>query len=286
MSEVVGVVVSGGRAHARRRVRPGTASQHAFLGAVAVIACVSAAVTMALCASMESMGEVPMSGGWAMSMTWFRMPGHTWAGAATSFVAMWVAMMMAMMLPSLVPVLLRIRRDTGNAGARRIELLTVVVSLGYFAMWAMVGLLVFPLGAMLGNEALRLPTLARTVPLVGSACVILAGALQFSAWRSRHLGSLHSCSPHGAALPGGLRAAWRLGVRLGVHCLSCCAGSTAVLLVLGVSDVRAMSVISVSIVAERFSRDDRRVSRTLGALAVAYGAVMLARAVNLLPSAG
>ena len=33
------------------------------------------------------------------------MSGHTWLGAAASFLGMWVVMMVAMMLPSLVPML-------------------------------------------------------------------------------------------------------------------------------------------------------------------------------------
>jgi integrase len=31
-----------------------------------------------------------MLGGWTMSMAWMRMPGHTWTGAAASFLCMWV----------------------------------------------------------------------------------------------------------------------------------------------------------------------------------------------------
>jgi len=51
------------------------------------------------------MGEMPMPGGWTMSMAWMRMPGQTWPGAAASFLGMWIVMMVAMMLPSLVPML-------------------------------------------------------------------------------------------------------------------------------------------------------------------------------------
>ena len=55
------------------------------------------------------MGDMPMPGGWAMSMMWMRMPGQTWPGAAASFLGTWTAMMVAMMLPSLVPMLWRYR---------------------------------------------------------------------------------------------------------------------------------------------------------------------------------
>ena len=69
----------------------------------------SAAVTIAWGASMSAMGGMPMPGGWTMSMTWMRMPGQTWPGAAASFLGMWIVMMVAMMLPSLVPMLWRYR---------------------------------------------------------------------------------------------------------------------------------------------------------------------------------
>jgi hypothetical protein len=38
------------------------------------------------------MGEMPMPGGWTMSMAWMRMPrqtsGQTWPGVAASFLGM------------------------------------------------------------------------------------------------------------------------------------------------------------------------------------------------------
>jgi hypothetical protein len=68
----------------------------------------NAAVT-SWCASMSAMCEMPMPGGWTMSMAWMRMPGQTWTGVAASFLGMWVVMMVAMMLPSFVPMLLRHR---------------------------------------------------------------------------------------------------------------------------------------------------------------------------------
>src|SRR6266478_2366089 len=91
-----------------RRVQQGLmaaerASQQAFFGVSALLFAASAAVTIVWCASMSVMGEMPMPGDWTMSMTWMRMPGQTWLGAAASFLGMWVVMMVAMMLPSLVP---------------------------------------------------------------------------------------------------------------------------------------------------------------------------------------
>jgi hypothetical protein len=60
------------------------ASQQAFLGVSALLFAASAALTIVWCASMSAMGEMPMPGGWTMSMAWMRMPGQTWPGAAAS----------------------------------------------------------------------------------------------------------------------------------------------------------------------------------------------------------
>ena len=97
------------------------ASPHAFFGVSALLFAASAALTVAWCGSMSAMGEMPMPGGWTMSMAWMRMPGQTWPGAAASFLGMWVVMMVAMMLPSLVTMLWRYRgrRATLPAAGRR-----------------------------------------------------------------------------------------------------------------------------------------------------------------------
>jgi predicted metal-binding membrane protein len=81
-----------------------------------------------------------------MSMAWMRMPGQTWPGAAVSFLGLWVVMMMAMMLPSLVPMLWRYCQAVGRAGAARLGPLTALVGVGYFVVWAVLGMAVFPLG--------------------------------------------------------------------------------------------------------------------------------------------
>jgi len=96
------------------------ASQQAFFGVSALLFAASAAVTIVWCASMSAMGEMPMPGGWTMSMAWMRMPGQTWPGAAASFLGMWVVMMVAMMLPSLIPMLWRYRQAVGRTGETRL----------------------------------------------------------------------------------------------------------------------------------------------------------------------
>jgi hypothetical protein len=67
---------------------PQQPSRQAFFGVSALLFVVSAALTTLWCASMSTMGDIPMPGGWTMSMAWMRMPGQTWADAAATFLGM------------------------------------------------------------------------------------------------------------------------------------------------------------------------------------------------------
>src|SRR5262245_52267611 len=112
-----------------RRVRPALSDAVAGRGFFAVSALLftaSAAATIAWCASMAGLGEMPMPGGWTMSMAWMRMPGQTWLGAAAAFLGMWEVMMVAMMLPSLVPMLRRYREAVAWAGEARLGRRTLI----------------------------------------------------------------------------------------------------------------------------------------------------------------
>ena len=167
---------------------------------------------------MSGMADMPMPGGWTMSMMWMRMPGQSWPGAAASFLGMWVVMMAAMMLPSLIPMLWRYRRAVGGAGAARIEWLTALVGLGYFFVWTLFGLVAFPLGAALAALEMQQPALARAVPIAVGVVVLVAGGLQFTAWKARQLACCREAPGRGRALPADAATAWRHGLRLGLHC--------------------------------------------------------------------
>lgn len=252
--------------------------QRAFFCVSALFFTVSAVVTFVWCSSMSSMGGMPMPGGWTMSMAWMRMPGQTWMGAALSFVAMWAVMMVAMMLPSLLPMLLRYRR----AAARlpRLDRLTMVVAAGYFFVWTLVGVAAFPLGVSLAAIEMQLATLARGVPIAVGIIVVIAGLLQFSAWKAHHLACCRGasvCIPASATV----RSAWRHGLRLGFHCAHCCAGPTAILLVIGVMDIRAMAAVAIAITLERLLPAGQQVARAIGMIFVGAGMFLIARAAGL-----
>jgi predicted metal-binding membrane protein len=210
------------------------------------------AVTIVWYASTSAMGEMPMPGGWTMSTAWMRMPRQTWPGAAASFLGMWVVMMVAMMLPSSVPMPWRYRQAVGRAGETRLGRLTALVGVGYFFVWTVFGM-----------------------------AVLVAGSLQLTAWKARHLACCREAPGRGRMLPADVGTAWRHGLRLGLHCSHCCAGLTAILLVIGVMDLRAMAVVAAAITVERLAPAGERTARAIGVVVVGAGLFLVARAAGL-----
>ena len=255
--------------------------EHAFYGVSALLFAASTALTAIWCSSMSAMGSMTMPGGWTMSMTWMRMPGQTWPGAAASFLSMWIVMMMAMMLPALIPMLHRYRRAVKRTGERRLGRLTVLVGAGYFSVWIVFGMAAFPVGVVLAALEMQQTALARVVPLVAGGVVVMAGALQFTAWKAHHLAycctEVETCK---RTLAANARMAWRHGLRLGVHCSYCCAGLMAILLVVGLMNLRVMAALTAVIALERLAPADARVARGIGAVVVAAGLLLVASAVR------
>ncbi len=256
-------------------------SERAFFGVSALLFAASAAATAAWCASMSAMGGMPMPGGWTMSMAWMRMPGQTWPGAAASFLGMWLVMMAAMMLPSLVPMLRRYRQAVGGMGAMPVGRLTALVGTGYFLVWMLFGIIAFPLGVTLAQLAMAHPALAHAAPAAAGVVVVIAGALQFTRWKAHHLACCRETPERRRILPADAGSAWRHGLRLGLHCSCCCIGLTAVLLVIGVMDLRAMAVVAAAITAERLAPAGPRVAHAIGAVLVGAGLFVIARAAAL-----
>ena len=256
-------------------------SQRAFFGVLTLLFVASAALTIAWCASMSGMG-MPMPGGWTMSMAWMRMPEQTWSGAALSFTGMWIVMMVAMMLPSLVPMLRRYREAISATGEPRLGRLTVLVTVAYFFVWTLIGMAAFPLGIALAAIEMRQPEVARLVPNAVGVAVLIAGFLQFTRWKARHLScyrqaSVPDCSPMRASYG----ETWRHGVRLGLNCARCCANLMVVLLVIGIMDPRAMAVVAVTITVERLAPAGERVAHVAGAVITLAGLFLIARAAGI-----
>lgn len=257
----------------------GAASERAFLGVSALVFVAAVAATIAWGAEMAAMGGLPMPGGWTLSLAWMPVCGQGWADVAACFLGMWMAMMVAMMLPSLVPALSRYRRAVGAPGVARLGLLTALAGLGYFAVWAALGIAVFPLGAATAELALRQPALAQAAPFAAGLAALIAGAAQFTVWKARHLACCRAAPRGGLAADAG--TALRHGLSLGWHCAWSCAGMTAVLLALGVMDLGAMIVVTAAITVERLAPDGEHAARAIGAVAIGMGAMLILQVAGL-----
>jgi predicted metal-binding membrane protein len=212
-----------------------------------------------------------------MPMAEMSAPGQTWFSAASSFVGMWTVMMVAMMLPSLVPMLRRYHQALANSGEIRLARLTALVCTAYFFVWTAFGIAAFALGTAWTALAMRLPLLPRAVPIAAGLVFLMAGALQLTSWKAHHLACCRD-APQRRILPDNATTAWRHGLNLGLHCAQCSLGLMAILLIMGIMDVRAMAVVAGAITVERVAPYGERIARVTGALVIGAGLLLIVRA--------
>lgn len=255
-------------------------SQRSMDGLAALLFVASTWATISWCGSMASMDGMSMPGGWSMSMAWMRAPQQSWAGVAATFLGMWSVMMVAMMLPSLLPMLQRYRAALACTSASRVDALTLLAAGGYFCVWTLIGMVIFPLGVLLTGVEMQSAAIARAVPMVVGTTVIAAGALQFSRWKVRQLACCRRGPEPGRALALNLGSAWRYGVRLGSRCSLCCAGLTAILVVLGAMDLRVMTAVAAAVTVERLSPGGALPARIIGVGVIAIGLVLIVHAIS------
>jgi predicted metal-binding membrane protein len=194
---------------------------------------------------------------------------------------MWVVMMVAMMLPSVAPMLWTYHEAVDKTRAVRPGWLTALAGVGYFFVWMVFGLAAFPFGAALTTIEMRQPALSRAVPLAIGVVVLIAGVLQFTAWKARLLACCRDASGLSITSPVSAGAAWTHGVRLGLQCGPCCANMMIILLVAGMMDLRVMAAVTAAITIERLAPAGERVARAIGAIIVAAALLLITRAVGL-----
>jgi len=256
---------------ALRPMADGRPSQRVFIAVAALLLAASVVATIVGCRAMAAAGTSMRPCGWTMAVGWTPMPGQSWPAAVASFLGMWSVMMIAMMLPSLLPVLWQVRMALGRTGEAHPGRKTLLVGLGYFLVWGGVGLVALPLAIALAALGAALPAPGRDGAAVISLIVVMAGALQFTGWKLRHL---HRCreAPGGdGALLSQSAGTFRYGLRLGRHCLASCAGATAILIVTGGMDLVAMALVTTAITLERLAPGGRQVARVVGAVVIAAG---------------
>lgn len=124
---------------------------------------------------------------------------------------MWDVMMLTMMLPCLVPRLLRYRKAVQKTSAGRLGWLTALVGLGYFLVWTIIGLAVFPLGVGLNAILMQHKELSSIVPIATGIVVLAVGLLQLTDWKLHQLACCQELPFGGQTAPDDAWTAWKHG---------------------------------------------------------------------------
>ena len=82
-------------------------------------------------------------------------------------------------------------------------------------------------------------------------------------------------------MPADASLAWRDGVQLGLHCVQCGSGLMAILLVIGIMDLRAMAVVAAAMTIERLAPGGNRAAQGIGIVVIVAGAFLIVRAGGL-----
>jgi predicted metal-binding membrane protein len=196
--------------------------------------------------------------------------------------AAWLLMIVAMMLPTTLPLLRVFERLTAVRLDRR-ELLLLVV-LGYLSVWSVFGLLAHAGDAGLHELAWRTSWVAWHGWIVGAALLALAGAYQFSSLKYRCLDKCRSPllfvseQWHGA---NARRDSFFLGVRHGFFCVGCCWTLMCLMFAVGTGSIGWMLALGAVMSAEKNLPWGRRLSGPLGAVLLAWAAVVVANGLRL-----
>jgi predicted metal-binding membrane protein len=186
------------------------------------------------------------------------------------FMTTWLTMMVAMMFPTVAPMVLAHRMVTRHRGENALSSSAFVA--GYLSVWTIAGLV--PLAAFLLFRAYAVAALGENPVAIGAGAVLaVAGAYQFTRWKSR---CLRACrTPLGFIMTHdfrrGSRGAFLAGLSHGAYCLGCCWALMTVLLVVGLMNLTWMAALAVVFLAEKNWSHGVGLTRAVGVLLLALG---------------
>ena len=233
-----------------------------ILGLLLILAAASWAVLIWQSAAMNSQ---------AMAM------GLTMGMSTGLFIAIWVVMMIAMMFPTAAPMILMF--TTVYAGKRQKSqafVPTWVFVSAYLLIWALFGLVAYPLA--LGAERLAGQSmwLMNNAPRIGGALLVVAGLYQLSPLKHR---CLAKCRTPLQFILGswhdGYGGTLRMGLEHGAYCLGCCWLLFVILFPLGVMNIAVMALLTVLIYAEKSFLIGRQISQIAGVALIVYGVIVI-----------
>jgi predicted metal-binding membrane protein len=189
-------------------------------------------------------------------------------------VAAWQVMIGAMMLPSSVPMI-RLFAATAPSEARA-KTLSAFIG-GYAIVWTAFGAAAFIFDAGVHQVVDANPWLGQHPWLIGGTTLAVAGAFQFSAVKDR---CLDNCRHPAAFLlrhyRRGTAEAFRMGRGHGLFCLGCCWALMLLMFAAGISNLVWMAGLAAVMAYEKTGRRGRQLTPVVGAVLLAWAALVLA----------
>ena len=209
-------------------------------------------------------------------MTGMSMPRQEWYLGLPGYLGMWMTMMVPMMLPSQIPMVMRYRRSVPAEGLRR-HGLTALVGLGYFAVWAGLGVVAYGGSAGVMVLVRGWGPMGRWLPGAAGVTLLVAGVAQLTTWKARQLALCRGEQGDDCHIRATGASAFRHGLELGLGCSRSCGPLMLALLVTGLMEPLAMAAVTLAITAERLAPAPLRVARAVGLAMLAGGVMTMAR---------
>ena len=200
------------------------------------------------------------------------------------FIGVWAIGMVAMMLPSLLPMIFMVisaarqnLRNEGKVTLGQKVLQPIEFSVGYFGIWASVGLAAYFGLVFLFRSYPPFSGMGQLTGIAAGAAVFLGGAYQLSPLKQR---ALRACrSPMDFVMTrwrGGRPGRFLMGLDYGFFCTKCCWAFMAVLVVVGAMNLLWMILFAGAIFAEKVVPHGVGVSKGLGVLLMVAGVIIAA----------
>ena len=192
------------------------------------------------------------------------------------FLTGWSLMTVAMMLPATLPLVILFRTIT-RARADRAQL-TVLLVVGYLAVWACFGVVAHTADLGLHRGVSAWPWLDNHSWLIGAAPLLLAGGYQFT--RLKYI-CLDKCrSPYSFIIEhwrGGnpKTQAIGLGIHHGIFCVGCCWSLMLLMFAVGVGNLAWMLGLAAIMGLERNVSWGKKLSAPLGGILLVAGFTVL-----------
>ena len=195
---------------------------------------------------------------------------------------MWAVMMLGMMLPSASPMILmfaRINRDRRGRVGPLVP--TGIFVAGYVVVWTAFSLAATIAQWILQDAGLLSPMMAGTSALFGGFVLTAAGIYQWTPLK--HACLRHCQTPLGFLMTrwrDGAGGAFRMGLGHGAYCVGCCWVLMALLFVGGVMNLLWVAALAALVFAEKIAPSGPWPPRIVGAMLFAWGAWVLAMALQ------